>query len=942
MTLFKKKVVRMKKMVLLLSALSVLFSAPAFGLANKVKARVDAAPEKMFDYRKVTLDNGLDVITLEDFSTPIVAVQVWYNVGSRDEKPDRQGYAHMFEHMMFKGTDRVSESDFFNLIRKVGGTTNAYTSFDQTVYYETLPSDQVELALWLEAERMSFLRIDQESFDTERNVVEEELRMRENQPYGNVFKKMAAAIFQKHPYRWTPIGNLAHLRATSVADLRQFWMDNYLPNNATLIIVGAIEHQKAQALAKEYFGWITAGPEPKQVNVTEPPLQETKTVVIDDENAPAGQVSLAWRTVPTGTRQETVLDFVSEILGGGRSSRIYRALVAETQTAVEAGTYTYNLQQDGLFMAQAVLPPTSEDYDGALEALKAQVKRLQTEGVTDDELEKARNQMLKQIVTTNLEIESKASLLGRAAVTMGSVEKVNTLLDEIRSVTRQEIQQAAVKYLDTDRVYQFIVKQNQGMEQARKDDESAPITAEPELQAPAPGRPGLQRPAGWPEKAPVVNTEDVAFDLKYQEAKLPNGLKIKIVPNHEVPFVSVMLGLQSGTWTESEPAAAFMTTQMLTKGTENYTEAELARALERYAISLGGGVNKDAATVSMNALTEHLDRGMSLLAEVVQKPTFDKDEFAKLLSQQVTELQIQQQDPEYIADKTFNSVIFDGHPYGRPVKGTPEDMKNLSPDDLKLWWSKFARPDLATLIFAGDITKEQAVEMARKYLGDWKTGLVETGTVLADIPEPAPTKIYLVDRPGSAQAQIQAGHLGLTRRQQPDYFVSLVAGNYFGGSFHSRLNESIRVKRGLSYGAFGGYRPLAMAGTFEISTFTKNASVAETVRVIIDQVKEFETVEPTSDEFVNTRSFFLGSFARNRETPQDVARDLWMIESEGLGKDYFKKLFAAMDKMNRQDCLEFARRTVNPDQLTIVVVGDAAQLKDGLSEIAPVEVISAN
>jgi len=934
----------MKKTVFLLSVVSVLSAGLSFGQANKVKARVDTAPEKMFDYRQLTLDNGLQVITLEDFSTPIVAVQVWYNVGSKDEKPDRQGYAHMFEHMMFKGTDRVSESDFFNLIRKVGGTTNAYTSFDQTVYHETLPADQVELALWLEAERMSFLTIDQQSFDTERNVVEEELRMRENQPYGNVFKKMAAAMFEKHPYRWTPIGNLAHLRATSVADLRQFWMDNYLPNNATLIIVGAIEHQKAQALAKQYFGWISAGPEPKTVDIAEPPLQETKTLVIDDENAPAGQVSLAWRTVPTGTREETVLDFVSEILGGGRSSRIYRALVAETQAAVEAGTSTYNLQQDGLFMAQAVLPPTSDDYDGTLEALKAQVKKLQAEGVTEDELEKARNQMLKQIVTTNLEIESKASLLGRAAVTMGNVEKVNTLLDEIRSVTATEIRQAANKYLDTDRVFQFVVKRNQGMQQARKDDESAPITAQPELQAPAPGRPGLARPADWPVSAPVAPTEadDVKFSLKYQEARLPNGLKIKVVGNHEVPFVSVMLGLQSGSWTESKPAAAFMSTQMLTKGTENYTEAQLARALERYAIGLGGSVDKDAAMVGMNALTEHLDRGMSLLSEVVLKPTFDAGEFSKLLSQQVTELQIQQQDPEYIADKTFNALVFNGHPYSRPVKGTPEDLKNLSPGDLKLWWSKFARPDLATLIFAGDITKQKAVQLARQYLGDWKTGLVETGTVLDAIPEPAPTKIYLVDRPGSAQAQILAGHLGLTRRQQPDYFVSLLAGNYFGGSFHSRLNESIRVKRGLSYGAFGGYRPLAMSGTFEISTFTKNASAAETVKVIIDQVREFETVKPTEDEFVNTRSYFLGSFARNRETPQDVARDLWMIESQGLGKDYFKKLFAAMDRMNRADCLEFARRTVDPDRLTIVVVGDASQLKESLSEVAPVEVIAAN
>ncbi|MHC5120832.1 MAG: M16 family metallopeptidase, partial [Planctomycetota bacterium] len=236
-------------MILLISLTSLCVAK-----SNKINPKLKS--DRLFDYQQLTLDNGLEVITLEDFSCPIVSVQVWYGVGSKDEKPDRQGYAHMFEHMMFKGTDRVSEKDHFDLLRKVGGTCNAYTSFDQTVYYETLPVDQIELALWLEAERMSFLKIDQYAFDTERKVVEEELRMRENQPYGNVFKKMAAELFTEHPYRWTPIGKLSHLRSTSVPELRQFWIDHYVPNNATLIIVGAIEHKKAQSLANDYFGWI--------------------------------------------------------------------------------------------------------------------------------------------------------------------------------------------------------------------------------------------------------------------------------------------------------------------------------------------------------------------------------------------------------------------------------------------------------------------------------------------------------------------------------------------------------------------------------------------------------------------------------------------------------------------------------------------------------------
>ena len=908
----------------------------SFGQANKVTPE---SAEKLFDYRQITLDNGLKVITLEDFSCPIVAVQVWYGVGSKDERPDRQGYAHMFEHMMFKGTDLVSEKDQFNLVRKVGGNCNAYTSFDRTVYYETLPANQIELALWLEAERMTFLKIDQEAFDTERKVVEEELRMRENQPYGNVFKKMASEFFTVHPYQWTPIGNIAHLRSTSVPDLRKFWIRNYVPNNATLIIVGAVEHKKAQSLAKKYFGWIPGEPQPKQVTVKEPPLEGVKHVVIDDENAPAGQVMLGWRTVRAGTREETVLDCLSQILGTGHSSRVYRALVADTQLAVEAGTWTYNLQQDGIFVAEATLTQTADHYEQLLEALKTQVQSIQKDGVTEAELEKAKNQLLKTLVTTNLQIESKATLLGNAAVTFGDVSKVNALMDEIRSVTREDIQQAAKQYLPTDRVIQFTVLQNQGMQNARKDNEEAPITAKPELNPPAPGRDGVKRPSAYPKQPPLAKQDTIDFEFDYSEEQLNNGLTVLVIPNHEVPFVSVMLGLTNGAWTESKPGTAFMTLSMLTKGTDKHNESKLAAELDQYAISLSGNATLDTATVSMNCLNEQLGRGIGLLSEVVLEPTFDKGEFEKLLKQELTSLKISEQDPRYLASKYFNEAVFEEHPYARVVEGSASDLEKITPDDLKLWWSKFARPDQATLIFAGDIQKSQAVELAKQYLGEWKTDLVETGIVLADIPKLKETQIVIVNRPGSAQAQIKVGQLGITRRQQPDYFFGLIAGNYFGGSFHSRLNENLRVKRGLTYASWGYFKPMAQAGTFEISTFTKNESVAETVSVILEQIHEFQTVEPTDPEFYDTRSYIVGSFAQNRETPQDVASDLWMIKSQQLEKDYFKQLFSSLAKATKQDCVNVARKIVRPDNLKIIIVGDAEQLKESLEKIAPIEII---
>jgi len=346
----------------------------------------------------------------------------------------------------------------------------------------------------------------------------------------------------------------------------------------------------------------------------------------------------------------------------------------------------------------------------------------------------------------------------------------------------------------------------------------------------------------------------------------------------------------------------------------------------------------DTSAVYMNCLKDNLNFGMILLSEVVQHPSFEEVEFEKLLRQTKTSLSIQEQTPEYLVSKHLNEILFGEHPYARTSLGSSHDLDQLTVEDLKQWWETYAVPTAATLIFAGDISKKEAVSLAEKYLGQWDSQAVATSAIAAPA-ETKPTTIYLVDRPGSAQAQIQVGQLGLTRKEQPEYFISLLAGSYFGGSFHSRLNENIRVKRGLTYGAWGSYRARNFEGTFEISTYTKNESAAETIRVILEQIDDFRTIEPTDAEFYDNRSYFIGSFARNRETPQAIARDLWLIESQQLGENYFKDLFKTLDKTDKEDCVRLAAETIDPETLAIVVVGDAEKLKESLSSIAPIQII---
>ncbi len=928
-----------------LLCLALLFTLSAGGCEEAIIYPKPVSKPKtakpLFDYRQIELDNGLQVITLEDFSCPIVAVQVWYHVGSKNENPDRQGFAHMFEHMMFKGTDRVGPSEHFDFIQRVGGTNNAYTSFDTTVYLQTLPANQLELALWLEAERMNFLKIDQDAFDTERNVVEEELRMRENRPYGTLSKKKYAKLFKVHPYKWTPIGKLEHLRSAGTAELRDFWTQNYVPNNATLIIVGAVRHAEAQALAKRYFGWIPKWAEPKRVQVREPRQTAPAELVIEDENAPAGLVQIVWRTVPAGHSDEVVLDLLSEILGGGNSSRLYRRLVAERQLAVSASASTYNLEHDGMFFADATQGPDA-DLSEIRKVINNNIEKVKAEGVTAEELAKARNQMLKRVVTQNLTIDTKTRMLGLSALVLGDTSRVNTMLDEIRAVKRQDLQRVANKYLTNEQSLTIIVKQNMtGAMAGAKDDETAPVTAEREEIAPPPGRKGVSRGEDFPAEAPFAALKAFKPTPEYSSTTLDNGLKVMVVPNHEVPFVSVTLGLLNGAWTETKPGTASMAMQMLTKGTAKHTEAALAEELERYAISLAGSAGMDTSQVNANCLSEHLGRAMELLAQVVLEPTFDEAEFDKLRKQVLTTLAIQAATPKYLADKEFRKRLYGRHPYARTVTGEPADVEALKVEDLKLWWVNFIRPDKAALIFAGDIDEAKAVALAERVLGDWKKGKAELAPQPANIPTASDTHIYIVDRPGSAQSEIRVGQLGVTRHQQPEYFISRVVGYYFGGSFNSRLNDTIRVKKGLTYGAFGGYTAQALSGEFRLSTFTKTDSTAETVKVALDEIRRLQAEEPTKKELADTKSYIAGSFVRQRETPQQVARDLWLIESQKLGDDYLERLLAKIAQTTEEDCGNLVDDTLNPDKMIIVVVGDAAKIKDQLWEIAPVTVVAA-
>ncbi len=389
---------------------------------------------------------------------------------------------------------------------------------------------------------MAFLKIDQESFDTERKVVEEESRMGENQPYGTLEKKLAAEIFKVHPYRWTPIGNIADLRASSVPELRDFWNRYYVPSNTTLIIVGAVKNEKAQEFARKYFGWIPRYQEPNRITVREPEMNNRPLVKIKQNNAPLPGVGVVYRTVPLRDPNTVVFDVIAEILGGGNSSRLYRELVAQKQAAVFTKAYSWSLEQDGVFGAAAGLPPVGGDPNTVLGIMEKHIEILRTESVSQRELTKAKNQLLRNLVTQNLKVDRKAASLGEAAVDMEDVSQVNRQMVRIERVTAADIMRVASSYLTTERILKVKVDRHIPDGQERADNEP-PITGKKETIPPASGRLGEVPSPDFPRQAPFAKSLPDRLTPEYSSTVLDNGLKVLVVPNHEVPFVSVQMGL---------------------------------------------------------------------------------------------------------------------------------------------------------------------------------------------------------------------------------------------------------------------------------------------------------------------------------------------------------------------------------------------------------------
>ncbi len=769
--------------------------------------------QQKIEFTEEDLPNGLHVIYAPLHQAPVVHVRVLYHVGSRDERPDRQGFAHMFEHMMFRGSAHVKPEEHMKLIGMVGGTSNAFTSFDQTVYHQTLPANQLEMALYLEADRMASFKVSEEIYDIERSVVAEEWRMRQNAVYGTFFEQFHKLVFQKHPYQWTPIGNMDHLKAARAPELQRFFDRYYVPNNAVMAIAGDIDVAAAKSLVNKYFAWIPAGAKIER-QIPAEPLQTQERRLEMAAPVPLTRIAIGWQVPPYRSDDHYAMSLLANILGTGHSSRLDRLLVNNSEPlCVNVGAGDMALEDGGYFMVSAMVM-RGKDPAKVEQLLRSAVAELAENPVAEEELARARTHERVDLVHVRETAEKVASILGYEAMFAGDASRVNRTMDVLAKITPADVQAMARKYLTAGGSSLMKMSPGEGAAPAA----SQPVAVERaalgrdvgrEQQTAAGGdtlHPArkIEFPADYPAKPPVADSQLRAAFQKGEETTI-NGVKVIVMGDHRLPYVSWGLTMRSGS--HGEPAGkegvASLTADLMRRGAGGLTYDQLNEDLESRGISIAVNDGGDYTRLSGSCLTEQVEHAMGRLRDVLLTPSFPADEFAKLKQQTLSSLQLAQARPETAASQNLGKAIFGNGPLGRYA--TPASVGGITLDDIKACYARVYHPNDAILVIAGDVTLERGRELAGKLLDGWKAAPAAN----VDYRLPAQTdklRIILVDRPEGKQSMIRFGARAYDLKAE-EKFAGSLASSILSSGLDSRLARYVRAEKGLVYSVYGVFMP---------------------------------------------------------------------------------------------------------------------------------------
>ncbi|MBI4339070.1 MAG: insulinase family protein [Chloroflexi bacterium] len=866
-------------------------------------------------FEKITLPNGLDVIFHQERSIPLVAVNVWYHVGSKDEEPGKTGFAHLFEHIMFEGTKHHNASHFEPL-QKVGAVLNGSTTPDRTNYWENLPSNYLALPLWLEADRMGFLldALDQRRFDVQRDVVKNERRQSyENRPYGMAALRMTEAVYPlPHPYHWPTIGYHQDLDAASLEDVRAFFQRFYSPANASLAIAGDFDLEEAKDVVHRYFADLPSGPPPPRAKRMDSPLQGQVDITLYDKVL-LPRLYITWPTAPRYHADEAPLSVMSAILGDGKTARLHRSLVYEKRIAQSIHTYPYAAEIAGALHLELTAAPGHTLAQLEDEA-RREMERMQTQLPTDEEMERAKSSVEWQ---TARQLSTVGGFMGRANrlntfnVFGGDPALANRDEERFLAVQPEDVRRVARQYLGGRRVRMEVLPEPARTPVAASVDRTVqppPTTPHP-FQPPAPRRQRLQ-----------------------------NGLELLVVEKRGAPLVAFALALRDGGIADppARPGLAAFTTAMLEEGTTTRTSQQIADQFELMGTQLSASTGREQTVLETETLARHWPKALELVADVAQNPTFPEDELERLRKERLTSLRRLKDDPAAIAGRVAPMLLL-GHdsPYGHPLFGTEAALESVSREAMVRHYNASFGPDNATLVVVGDVSVAQVVELAQRHLGAWKPRTASHGAA-SDAPAtaaPSGSALYLLDKPGAAQSVIRAGLVSLPR-SHPDYLPMVLLNQVFGGQFTARLNMNLRQSKGYSYGYTSSVEwhtpsSLLMAGG-GVHTDVTGQAVEETIKEFQD-IRGPRPVE--EEEFQGAKDALLRQLPASFETPGQVLDQFTRLVEFSLPDDYHRTLPARVQAVTVADVRRAAQEHLDTSRLVFLVVGDRGKIEPGLRDL---------
>ena len=899
----------------LAAPLLVLLAVPAFG------SDVD------IPFERFVLDNGLRVIVHEDRKAPIVAVGVWYHVGSKDEKPGKTGFAHLFEHIMFNGSENFDD-EYFKPFEEVGATgQNGTTWFDRTNYFQNVPTPALEMALWMESDRMGHLlgAVTQEKLDNQRGVVQNEKKQGDNQPYGMVrYHELEGLYPEGHPYRWSTIGSLEDLDAASLDDVKEWFNENYGAANTVLVLAGDVSAAEARPLVEKYFGNIDAGP-PLAKRTAFVPEKSSITSERIYDRVPQARIYRAWVVPGRTTRTRADLDVAAAVLGSGKNSRFYKALVYDAQVATNVSVGVEAHELASVFRITATLKP-----GGDVNAVSAMIDEIMADflanGPAKDELERAKTKINASFIRGIEQVggfSGKASTLAQGELYAGDPGFFRTRLDWLNGADAERVLAASTTWLERPYHQIDVLPYPNYTTTGEEADRSA---------------------------LPVVGTTPDLVFPEIQRDELRNGIQVVLAERKTVPVVNIAMQFDAGYAADAVGTlgAASFTMAMMDEGTEKRTALEISAEAESLGAQIGTGSNLDVSTVSLSAIRDQLEPSLELYADVIRNPAFDQVEMDRLRQRVLAGIEQEKNQPIGIALRSLPPIMYgDDHAYGIPFtgSGTSASVSSLTRDELVDFHQTWIRPDNATVFVVGDITMDEIKPLLEKQFGNWRaprTPLPAKNIAAVDLPETP--QVYLVDKPGAPQSLILAGHVAPPEGVENNLAIETM-NNVLGGQFTARVNMNLREDKGWAYGAYTLLYPARAQRPFLVYAPVQTDRTVDSIDELMLELNSYLDDRPaTEDELARNVKNSVRSLPGQFETGGAVLGALLSNQRFGRGDDYVPNLKERYESLDVSDLTDAADDVIKPQAMTWMIVGDLEKIEQPIRDmnLGEVRIIQTN